>query len=185
MGNVEGAAVAFDEALEIFLQTLEPPHPQLAAMYNNVAQSFKAAGRSDEAAEYFRNSFEMLDQLVGRDHPNRAFARVGLATLWMDEGNYTAAEPLLVEALRVRRVSLPEGHRYTAESLYELGDCYRGLGRYAEAEELILEAYDSLVESQGPENGRTRRAARRLVRLYEDWGRPDDAERYRGVAEGQ
>jgi hypothetical protein len=73
---------------------------------------------------------------------------------------------------------LPAGHRHIGEALIELGSALTGLGRFAEAEELLLEAVQSLGEGQGSEDRRTRRARRKLAYLYESWGKPDQATRY-------
>ncbi len=60
-----------------------------------------------------------------------------------------------------------------------LGAALTGLGRYDEAEPLLLQSYPDILEDRGPEHRRTREAARRIVALYDAWGKPDLAAEWR------
>lgn len=61
-----------------------------------------------------------------------------------------------------------------------LGDCLTELGRYQEAEQLLLEGYRVLREEQ---DQAARDAVERLVSLYDAWGKPDLAAEYRALQE--
>ena len=50
--------------------------------------------------------------------------------------------------------------------------------RYEEAERLLLDAYRDASQVQGAGHLRTRQVARELVRLYEAWGKPEEAARF-------
>ena len=63
-----------------------------------------------------------------------------------------------------------------------LGACLTAEGRYAEAEALLLRAHAGLESSRGRDHERTVEARQRLVALYEAWGRPDRAARWRAGA---
>ena len=60
-----------------------------------------------------------------------------------------------------------------------LGSALMGQGRYAEAEPLIVGGYEGMKarESKIPPQGRfnVSEAEERVVRLYEVWGKPDQA----------
>ena len=60
-----------------------------------------------------------------------------------------------------------------------LGDCLKGLARYEEAEPLLLEFHAHIKEQWSERNAQTRVALRDVVALYEDWGKPEEAARYR------
>jgi hypothetical protein len=101
---------------------------------------------------------------------------MGLALV--DLGRSREAEPLLRESLALRRQALPAGHWLIASSQSVLGACLTAERRYAEAEALLLRAQAALAESRG--NGEpTLDARRRLVALYEAWGRPGKAAAWR------
>jgi len=100
----------------------------------------------------------------------------------LDLGRPREAEPLLRESLELRRQSLPPGHWLISSSESMLGACLTAEGRYAEAEALLLRAHAGLESSRGHDHERTIEARRRLVALYEVWGRPDRAAAWRGTS---
>jgi hypothetical protein len=63
-----------------------------------------------------------------------------------------------------------------------LGEALAGQQRFAEAESLLLAEYRRLVGVTGLLGNGRGWAAGGLVRLYEAWGRPADAAKYRGEA---
>ena len=87
--------------------------------------------------------------------------------------NPHATEPLLREALALRQHALPEGHWHIAEAQSLLGRCLTGLGRYDEAEPLLLAAYAGLQATRGDQDAHTAQAREALVALYEAWDRPE------------
>jgi hypothetical protein len=88
------------------------------------------------------------------------------------------AEPLLREAVaNVEKAAPDDWNRYNALSL--LGWSLLGQRRYAEAQPVLIAAYEELKAREDripvPQRSRLRRAAERVVRLYEDWHKPDQA----------
>jgi hypothetical protein len=68
-------------------------------------------------------------------------------------------------------------HRYEAMSL--LGEALLGQGHHAEAEPLIVPGYEGMKARESriavPARPQLRDAAERVVRLYEEWNRPEEA----------
>jgi len=73
---------------------------------------------------------------------------------------------------------LPEGHGKIAAAKIRLGSSLAGLGRFEEAEDLILTGFSTIQET-APGSLIARRSWRWVIRLYESWGKPDEAARYR------
>jgi len=93
-----------------------------------------------------------------------------------------AAEPLLREALQIRRRVMPETDWRIAAPKSLLGATLTDLGRYDEAEPLLREAHDVLHPMKDTPGHRGREAlanASRLVALYEAWGQAEKATPYR------
>ena len=67
------------------------------------------------------------------------------------------------------RATLQTGH----------GACLVELRRHEEAEARLLQGYHGLRKTLGVGDGRTRKALRHLVALYDAWGRPEAAAEYR------
>ena len=72
-------------------------------------------------------------------------------------------------------LGLPLG---TVKSRIRLAMSMAGLGRFEDAEPIMLDAY-SMFEQTIPGSAGDRRARRWVARFYDLWGRPDDAARYR------
>jgi len=97
----------------------------------------------------------------------------GLGRLLNDRGAPSEAEPLLREAIAIRRQSLAREDWRIFEAEGYLGASLAGLGRFAEAEPLLETAYRRIRRRRGEEDLRTRQAMERLVTLYRRWGRQE------------
>lgn len=165
-GDDARAVDIYREFLGILERTHDnQPHPDIAAVYSNLAISLRSLGRLDEAETAYRTSLTMADEVLPPGHPNRAFARDGLASVYMDRGQFAEAERLLRNALGIRRAALPAGHRYIGDTLVDLGTCLTAVERYDEAERLLREAHELYLAAVGPDDHRTKRAEARLVEL--------------------
>ncbi len=110
-----------------------------------------------------------VKEVVGSDQGRRAegMAMVGS---WMIEHGFDAdAEPILREALSIRREALPQGHWQIGSAASMLGESIAGQGRYAEAEPLLVEGQAVLNASPDTTQQRRQEAAQRLADLYEAW----------------
>ena len=97
---------------------------------------------------------------------------------------------MLRECVTIRKqagVFSPFG-RFDAESL--LGASLVGQKKYAEAEPILREAYDGLKELRDEGSPKDPKhlipvpeAAERLVQLYEEWDKPDEAAKWRTEVE--
>jgi hypothetical protein len=84
----------------------------------------------------------------------------------------------LREAVELRTKSLPKEHFWVAIAESALGEDLYLQKRFTEAEPFLLESFESLKGSQGTQNPRTILAQNRLVKLYQDWGKPELATRF-------
>ena len=103
-------------------------------------------------------------------------------TVLLQAGEPDKAESLARQCVEVRRRSLPAGHWQVAEAQSLLGACLQAQHKFERAEEQLLQSLDALRESRGPSDEHTRTAIRRLRKLYEAWGRPLEAAKYRANA---
>src|SRR3546814_10051514 len=77
-----------------------------------------------------------LRALFGDEHPDVARTLTALADLMSITGEYTKGEPLIQEALRIRRALYGTVHADIAESIGDLGVNYGERGEFAQAEEI-------------------------------------------------
>jgi hypothetical protein len=100
----------------------------------------------------------------------------------LKQSKWTEAEPVLRECLEIRTKALPDDWlSYNAMSL--LGGAVLDQGRYADAERLVVGGYEGL-KARGDRipsgaRGRLPEAATRVVRLYKQWGRPEEAQTWK------
>jgi eukaryotic-like serine/threonine-protein kinase len=94
-------------------------------------------------------------------------------------GKSKEGETNLREAVKLRTESLPKEHFWIAVANSALGECLTTQKRYKEAEPLLLESYESLKNSQGANNPRTKLALQRLIAPYQNWGNPEKATEFR------
>ena len=90
-------------------------------------------------------------------------------------GHPADAEKVLREAVKLRIELLPQGHFFTALAKSALGEFLVTHRRFSEAESLVVQSYNDLLRSQGPDNPRTSLARNRVRELYIAWKRPKDA----------
>lgn len=182
-GDIPQAIEAYETMLRISENAYGGVHPSLAAGYNNIAIMYRNRGDYDEAAIRYQQSLDMQSAVgLAEDHPNRSFPMAGLGSVYLLKKDYELAERTLLAALEIRRQHFDETHRLISEIKSDLAAVLMATGREQEAEMLLLEIYPRFLENWGPEDPRTRRAAGRLVMLYEQLGSTAQADTYREAA---
>jgi tetratricopeptide (TPR) repeat protein len=136
-------------------------------------------GKYAEAEPLFARVLEVWRRILGPQHPLTALALGSLGELRLGQRQYSDAEPFLHEAL-IKYEKLPDGwRRYRIQSL--LGGSLAGQRKYIEAEPLLLSGYQGMIQRQGAAPIEARpdvegeQAGERIVQLYLDWGKPEQA----------
>ncbi len=103
-----------------------------------------------------------------------------------DKGSAREAEPLLRESLATWLAKVGPADNRTQGARRELGACLTRLGKYQEAETVLLEAYRNLAVRTDFWGAKRRgQVANLLVALYRRWGKPADAAKYRALADAR
>jgi serine/threonine protein kinase len=174
------------EAEPLMRQVLEVQRRKLGGTHSNTIYTIKSlAGllhdrkKLEEAEALYREALEASRRTSGPQHLDTLVAANDFAVLLVDRDKLGEAEALLRSAIAGAEASLPKGHRFTASFRRNLGRCLTKAGRYPEAEGELLAAF-AMFKTQGAERD-VQGVARRLVTLYEAWGRPARAEPYRAL----
>ncbi|MEL6555441.1 MAG: tetratricopeptide repeat protein, partial [Cyanobacteria bacterium J06621_11] len=85
-----------------------------------------------------------------------------LAALYESQGRYQEAEPLLLDALNIRKAELGERHPDTATSLFNLAELYHQTQRSQQALNYIQQALNIYIPLLGPDHPTTQAANRWL-----------------------
>jgi len=169
------------QALEMNRRILGNEHPEVSTNLNNLALLLRDKGDYDQAISLFREVTEIDRRTLGEEHPYVASRMNNLASTLVRKGNYKSAEELYQKAIAIQRKTFAEKSWEIATTKLLLGACYSEAKRFEEAEPLILGALPIIEQNFGPDHARTQAAVRRLISLYEAWGKPEKAAEYRSL----
>ena len=119
---------------------------------------------------------------LGSDHPATVASIADVALADISEGKFVQGETLAREVLEFYRKKAPDDpERFRAESL--LGASWAGQKKYSEAEPLLLEGYNGMLERKNrmsaPDQVEREQAREFLVQLYRAWGKTAKAAEWR------
>jgi hypothetical protein len=151
----------------------------LAWTYLDVDRLDDAIRLSDEALELYKAKFGPDNLFTLRTMDLRAGA---LGRKRLQQKEYAEAEPLLRRDLSRREGWRPnDWSRFLSESL--LGDSLLGQKKYADAEPLLIKGYEGMKQRAAkipaPLKHHLTEAGERVVRLYDEWSKPEEAAQWR------
>ncbi len=180
-GKDQGVEQMYDEVLSLLREIAGEDHTEVARVLANKGNWLITQARYAEAETCLQQSLAIKRKRLGDRHPSVAFTLYKLADLLNAQGQHVRAETLARQAVSILNDKLPPGHWRTAFTESVLGAALAGQGRFAEAEALLLASYPVLRDSSGAHADKTRKILGSLVALYDAWGRPREAERYRAL----
>jgi tetratricopeptide (TPR) repeat protein len=182
-GRNEEALPLFEAAVRGARITLSELHPKMILYQNRLVQSYESANRLAESEAILRGMIAASGrgQLRNDEEYARTLAMFGSNLTRQQE--YTEAASTLRECLKIQE-GLHSDDWTTAHTRSLLGEALAGLDRFDEAKPLLLDAHRQLSEQVDAipaevRDVRLRDSVARLVRLYEAWGRPKEAARWR------
>jgi serine/threonine protein kinase/tetratricopeptide (TPR) repeat protein len=157
-------------------------HPDTLASLHNLATAFEDAGQLPRAESLRREVLAGRRRKSGPKSPITGAALAKLGQNFIMQKKYDTAEPLLRESLTILARTQPESlDTFATRSL--LGAALMGRKQYAQAEPLLLEGYRGLKKREAkiptPDRPGLTKALDRLVRLYEAWGKEEQAKVWR------
>jgi tetratricopeptide (TPR) repeat protein len=179
-GRLAEALPLMEETLKLRKEQLGPKHPDTLISMGNLASGYQDAGRLAEALPLYEETLKLLKEKLGPTHHNTLTGMNNLATAYQAAGRLADALPLFAETLKLREEQLGLTHRHTLGTLRSLGRLQIDLKAYPAAEGSLLE-YQARVEKNArslPPEWQTD-ALPHLVRLYDAWGKPAEAEKWR------
>ncbi len=158
---------------------LGPDHPKTLTFRDNLAAALEMIEFRTEAEGLFRRNLDVRRRMEKPESPLLASALSNVGRNLLLQSRDSEAEPLLRESLTIREKVIPDDwRRFSVMS--QLGAALAGQARYTEAEPLILGGYEGLKARKASMGSMLRRffdeAADRVVRLYEAWGRTEEAQ---------
>jgi len=180
-GDLVAAEKGYREALSIHRKTVDGREPLTTAQWETgLAGVLNALGQYEEAESMARDALRVARERFPRQqYPNGhrliALAQAALGEILVNRKRAQEAEPLLRECANYCKMEVPNYARCALVKCM-LGNCLTQLGRYDEAEDMLLSGCETLRNRMGMEVPDTQYCVRRLVDLYRAWGKPDRAE---------
>jgi tetratricopeptide (TPR) repeat protein len=119
---------------------------------------------------------------LGQNNSSTMDAAADLAEIYVEERKFSAAEPLAREASEWDNKNRTDvWQNYRSKTL--LGASLAGQRKFADAEPLLLEGYEGMTarkqKMESDEFQEIDRAARWIAGMYDTWGKPDQASKWR------
>ena len=150
-GAFEEAEDAYAKAARIIEARYGAVHPDMAAIYHNLAGLAHARGDAAAAEPLARRSVEIRERSSGPDHLATILDRAGLAAILSDLGRAEEASGLLERVLRDLDVTVGRDHREYAVTLNNLAALDQRRGDLEAAEARYRRALEIKERTQGPE----------------------------------
>jgi tetratricopeptide (TPR) repeat protein len=137
------------ESLAVYQKLFPGDHPDVARVQNQLGYFLTEAGQYAEAERDIEESLAMRRRLFGNSHPDVASSLTSLAILQVATRKFRAALDSAREAVTINTAAYSATHWRTAISASAEGAALTGLGRYADAERILLPAYHILTHDVG------------------------------------
>ncbi len=146
-----------------------------ASILRSLGFVYRSLGLYDKGEPLLRESVAIRRARLGGESLELEESLQDLGALLREEGHPKEALPVAEEALRIaRRLKDP---KLVGSDLMELAGVLTGLGRYAEAEPLLLEALAVREKAFGAESEKVSATLNNLGNLYYDMKRYPDSEK--------
>jgi serine/threonine-protein kinase len=178
-GDYARSEALFLEAIRIYRETIGETDLTNSYARINLADNYYAQGKFEQAREEIDRAIAIQRAVLPDGNVDFGLSFTVLGKVLTRTDDPKGGESYLRRALEARTRNLKPGHRWTAETQSALGENLTVQKRFDEAEPLLIEGHKTLGASLGPRDPRTEEARRRLVALYEAWGKPEAAKGYR------
>jgi serine/threonine-protein kinase len=167
------------EGETILRRLLQPSHLWLGDNLRNQAISLYRQNKFAEAQGRIAETRKIYLEGFGTHYDHYPTVLIIQGLILNKTGRMKDGETLLREALKLRSESLPKEHYWVAIAAGALGECLTTQKRFGEAEPLLVESYTRLNSRLGQRDPHIKESLRRLVTLYDAWGKPAEAGKYR------
>ena len=193
LGEAYRSAGELNKALLLFqhsaagLEKLNYAHSYAHVILESLSGCHEQLKQFDQAEVWRRKLLPVVKLRDGPESALYAGALTRLGSNLLEQKNPAAAEPILRESLAILQKKQP-GAQDTFHTQSLLGAALSSRQKYADAEPLLVQGYEGIYKStkaprqknHDPRTGqRVIDALERLVQQYDDWGKPDEAVKWR------
>lgn len=144
------------------------------------ANALDGLGQVAEALPVYQAVVAQLEELAGEGHPQTLISRNSLVVLLMKLGRHAESIALGERNIELAKVHQPSARMIEFPFRSNLGRALAAAGKFEQAEAEFL-AVDAFLSADADTTTReTERLAELLAAMYEQWGKPGEAGRWRG-----
>jgi tetratricopeptide (TPR) repeat protein len=186
-GNSDRALPLFQQAAA-GVERLEFAHRHAGRIILGLCECHEQLKQYEQAELWRRKWLAVVKAKDGAEVPEYATGLVGLAANLLRQRRHADAEGVLRECLAVLRKKMPD-FRETFQAQSLLGAALLGQKNYAAAEPLLVQGYQGMKTARGKIRGNEpycapakkpqTEALERVVQLYDAWGKPEEAAKWR------
>jgi tetratricopeptide (TPR) repeat protein len=147
LANWKEAEPRFREAAGLNQAVLGRLHPNVATNLDNLAQALHQLGNLDGAQKAYDEALDIRRKIYGSDHPDVATTLHNMATLLWARGDQKGCEIALRESFAIFRRIHGLAHPDTITAMHSLVSTIGGVGKLDEAEQLLTESYQAIIDS--------------------------------------
>jgi eukaryotic-like serine/threonine-protein kinase len=157
-------------------------HPQAGLIVDALSECYERLNQFDQAETWRRKWLVVVKARSGAKSRYFASELAVLGLNLLAQKKWTDAATALHDCLAIRDQQQPDDWTtFNAQSM--LGEALYGQKKFAEAEPLLVRSYEGMKQraTKIPNEGKHRlaEALDRLVQLYDAWGKPNEATRWR------
>jgi serine/threonine protein kinase/Tfp pilus assembly protein PilF len=182
-GKMSEAEALYGKVLTVQRETLGNDHPNIAFSLYGLAKVLRLKHEYAAAEPLYEEMLAIRRKALPPKHPDIASGLATYAVLLLIQAKYAAAEPLLRECLAIRGEILPQDDWQRFNTMRLLGVTLTGQGKFDKAEPLLLNGNAGIRDNRQAPDSFKRRAQESLVQLYEAWGKPAEAAKWRAEQE--
>lgn len=165
----------YRRALALYRSVLEPDHPEIGSVHNNLCGMYYRMARNEDALLEGREAYRIRAAALGEDHPDTVSALDNVAIVLAALGRTEEAIALSERTLRTRERILPPGSVMIADSLVNYGNALLQGNRAADARVQFERALAIDIATNGERNYSTTVTMQNVARALEAEGRLGDA----------
>jgi CHAT domain-containing protein/tetratricopeptide (TPR) repeat protein len=163
-------------ALTVREKTLGPEHSDVGKSLNDLAELYRAQGRTTEAEPLMKRGLALREKALGPEHPDVGTSLNNLARLYQALGRFAEAEPLYKRSITILEKALRPEHPAVCTPRNNLAVLYLEQDRFAEAEPMFQRCLAVRENALGYDHPDVAESLNNLAELYWAQGRATEAE---------
>ena len=181
-GQLEEAELKMRRVMETLRSQAGPKDNRTLGAMNNLAGVLVGQKKWDEAFSLIEEALAIRSTVFGDAHPESVRMLRNLALMYRTHKRYEESARYFVRLVGASRTLYGREDSRTAEVTVGAAAVLLQVKDYPRAEEYALEGYERYRQSFGQTSERTISVAQLLAKLYDAWGKPQEAARWHALS---